>query len=51
MGFSIRNVFRNFLVAKNLRSQCKGPGFNPSSGKWIPHASTKDPARCDHKDL
>ena len=37
-------MFRNLLVAKNLCSQCKGPGFNPSSGKWIPlrtlHAAT-----------
>ena len=44
MCFTIRNVFRNFLVAKNLCSQCKGPGFNPLSGKWIPlrtlHAAT-----------
>lgn len=49
MSFTIRKVFRNFPVAKTLGSKCKGPGFNPSSGKWIPHASTKDPACCKHK--
>ena len=26
-----------------LHSQCRGPGFDPWSGYWIPHASTKDP--------
>ena len=28
-------------VAKILCSQCKGPGFDPWSGNWIPHAATK----------
>ena len=28
-------------VAKTPYSQCRGPGFNPWSGNWIPHASTK----------
>ena len=38
-------------VAKSLRSQCRGPWFNPCSGNEIPHpatkslhATTKDPA-------
>ena len=28
-------------VAKTPCSQCRGPGFNPWSGNWIPHAATK----------
>ena len=28
-------------MAKTLHSQCWGPGFNPWSGKEIPHAATK----------
>ena len=28
-------------VAKLPSSQCKGPRFNPWSGNWIPHATTK----------
>ena len=28
-------------VAMTLRSQCRGPGFNPWSGYWILHATTK----------
>jgi len=35
-----------------LSSQCRGSGFDPWSGNWIPHAAaksanatTKDPAR------
>ena len=28
-------------VAKTLSSQCRGPGFEPWSGNYIPHASTK----------
>ena len=28
-------------VAKPLSSQCKGPRFNPWSGSYIPHATTK----------
>lgn len=31
-------------VAKTLRSQCRGPGFNPWSGGYIPHVTTKDPS-------
>ena len=28
-------------VAKTLHSQCRGPRFDPWSGNWIPHATTK----------
>ena len=28
-------------MAKTLRSQCRGPGFDPWSGNWIPHATKK----------
>ena len=28
-------------VAKTPHSQCKGPGFDPWTGNWIPHAATK----------
>lgn len=28
------------------RSQCRGPGFEPWSGKLIPHAA-EDPVCCD----
>ena len=28
-------------VAKNLFSQCTGPGFNPWSGNWIPRTTVK----------
>ena len=28
-------------VAKTLCSQCRGTGFNPWLGNWIPHAATK----------
>ena len=28
-------------MAKILSSQCWGPGFNPWSENWIPHAATK----------
>ena len=31
-------------LAKTPHSQCRGPGFNPCSGKQIPHISTK--TRC-----
>ena len=30
-------------VVKTPHSQCRGPGFNPWSGNWIPHATTKSP--------
>ena len=36
--------FRNFPggpVAKTLCPQCRGPGFNPWSGNWIPLATTE----------
>ena len=40
-------------VAKTLSSQCRGPGFDPWSENWIPHATakslhtaTKDPVCC-----
>ena len=36
-------------VAKTLRSQCRGPGFNPWSGNWIPRATAKD-LTCRNKD-
>ena len=45
-------LMRNFPcgpVAKAPRSQCRGPGFNPWSGNWIPHATTKDSV-CLNKD-
>ena len=29
-------------VAETLCSQCKGPGFSPRWGNWIPHATTKN---------
>ena len=28
-------------MAKTLRSQCRGPRFDPWSGNYIPHAATK----------
>ena len=31
-------------MSKTLHIQCKGPGFNPWSRNYIPHAATKDPA-------
>ena len=41
-------------VAKTPRSQCRGSGFDPWSGNWIPNAVTKsshavaeDPACCN----
>ena len=40
---------RNFPggpMAKTPCSQCGGPGFDPWSGNWIPHAATKDPSCC-----
>ena len=41
--------FSGGSVAKTLRSQCRGPGFNPWSGNWIPHATAKD-LMCCNKD-
>ena len=29
-------------IAKTPCSQCRGPGFDPYSGKEFPHAATKD---------
>ena len=37
--------FRDFPggpVTKTLRSQCRGPRFDPWLGNQIPHAATKD---------
>ena len=49
----LKTGFRDFSggpVAKTPRSQCRGPGYNPWLGNYIPHAaaksfcaSTKDP--------
>ena len=42
--FPIIRHYREFPggpVAKTLYSQCRGPGFNPWSGNWIPHVTTK----------
>ena len=36
--------FPGHPVAKALCSQCRGFGFDPWSGNWILHATTKDPA-------
>ena len=36
--------FRDFPggpVARTLCSWCRGPGFSPWSGDWIPYAATK----------
>ena len=33
--------FHGGSVVKTLRSQCRGPGFNPWLGNQIPHAATK----------
>ena len=33
-------------VAKTLRSQCRGPAFDPGSGNKIPQDATKDPTGC-----
>ena len=30
-------------VVKTPCSQCRGPGFDPWSGKYIPHATSKSP--------
>ena len=38
-------------VAKTLSSQCKGPGFNPWSGNWIPHVTTKSWYRQINKQI
>ena len=38
-------------VAKTLSSQCKGPGFNPRSGNWIPHVTTKSWYRQINKQI
>ena len=37
-------------VAKTWCSYYRGPGFDPWSGNWIPHAITKDPT-CHSKGL
>ena len=33
--------FHGASVVKTLRSQCRGPEFNPWLGNYIPHAATK----------
>ena len=43
---SIKKKYGDFPggpVAKVPSSQCRGPRFNPWSGNYIPHATTKDP--------
>ena len=35
--------FSHDSVAETPCSQCRGPGFDPWSGNWMPHASTKSP--------
>ena len=37
-------------LAETQHSQCRGPGFSPSSGKQILHAAAKDPV-CYNSDL
>ena len=42
--YFLKSKFWDFpggLLAKALRSQCREPGFNPWSGKLIPHATAK----------
>ena len=34
-------------VVNTLRSQHRGPRFDPWSGNYIPHAATKDPTCCN----
>ena len=44
-------------VAKTLHSQCRGPGFDPWSGKSVPHTATRsvcaatEGAGCSNEDL
>ena len=33
--------FPGVPVVKTPRSQCRGPGLDPWSGNWIPHAAAK----------
>ena len=43
-NFIVKSAKRNFLVVQWLRlcaPKTKGPGFDPWSGNWIPHAATK----------
>ena len=36
---------------KTLHSQCRGTGFDPWSGNWIPYATTKDPTCCNQDQV
>ena len=42
-------VFPGGPVAKLLCFQCRGPGFDPWSGNWIPYAEIKDPTCWKNK--
>ena len=62
-GFSVHRIFQakvlewgaiafsipSGTVTKNLHSLCRGPGFDPWSGIWIPCASTKG-STCYNED-
>ena len=39
----IHRDFPGGPVVQTPSFQCKGLGFSPSSGNWIPHATTEDP--------
>ena len=44
-------------VVETLHSQCRGPGFDPWSGKSVPHTATRsvcaatEGAGCSNEDL
>ena len=38
-------------MAKTLWSHSRGPGFDPRSGTWIPHAAAKDLVCCCYDNL
>ena len=40
-GVAVGENFPGGSVVKTPCSQCRGPGFDPCSGNWIPHATTK----------
>ena len=42
--------FPGHPVAKAASSRCRGPGFDPGSGKYILHATMKD-STCRNGDL
>ena len=53
MTLCVKTHLREFPVgseARILSSACRGPGFDPWSGNWLPHAATKDP-ECRSCDL